>query len=177
MSVDDCYQLGYVVKPHGLKGEVQIFLDVDSPQEYNELESVFVLRGQQLVPFFIESIAVRGDKAIVAFEDVETVEEAKGLKSAALYLPLDSLPELDDESFYYHDLVNYSLVDKEQQVIGKISAVLDTGAQELLEVKHDSGKEILVPLSDELIIKVDKQNQVLVMEIPEGLVDVYLNED
>ena len=57
MHVDDCYQLGYIVKPHGLKGEVQIFIDSDDPQAYQNLELVFVQQGQQLVPFFIESIS------------------------------------------------------------------------------------------------------------------------
>ena len=86
MQVDDCYQLGYVIKPHGLNGELQFLLDVDSPQEYSALESVFVLQGQQLVPFFIESIAVRGNKAIVALEEVESVDEARALKGA-LFTP------------------------------------------------------------------------------------------
>lgn len=177
MTVDDCYQLGYVIKPHGLRGEVQIFLDVDSPKEYETIESVFVLQGQQLVPFFIESIAVRAEKAIVAFEEVESIEAAKALKGASLFLPLNNLPELDGDDFYYHELAGFALKGKDGELIGEIQSVLDAGAQDLLEVKHTSGKEILVPLTDELIERVDKKEKELVMEIPEGLLDVYLNEE
>jgi len=177
MTVDDCYQLGYVIKPHGLKGEVQLFLDVDTPSDYETLESVFVQQGQQLVPFFIESIAVRGEKAIVAFEDIESIEEAKGLKGLSLFLPLINLPELEGDNFYYHELVGFSLKDSESQLIGEIKSVLEAGAQELLSVTHESGKEILIPLTDELIKKLDKEAKLLVMQIPEGLLDVYLNED
>lgn len=177
MTVDDCYQLGYVVKPHGLKGEVQIFLDVDSPEEYEKLESVFVLQGQQLVPFFMESIAVRGSKAIVAFEEVESVEEAKALKGCELYLPLNNLPELGADDFYYHELVGFSLKSSSGEPIGEIKTVLEAGAQELLAVRHSSGKEILVPLTDQLIDTLNKEGKELVMEIPDGLLDVYLNEE
>jgi 16S rRNA processing protein RimM len=177
MTVDDCYQLGYVIKPHGLKGEVQIYLDVDSPEEYQTLESVFVLKGQQLVPFFIESLAVRGEKAIVAFEEIETIEDAVSLKGAGLFLSLDQLPSLGDDDFYYHELVGFSLQDAEGKSIGEIKNVLDAGAQDLLSVMHPEGKEILIPLSDELITKLDKEAKVLVMKVPDGLVDVYLSEE
>ena len=177
MSVDDCYQLGYVIKPHGLNGEVQIFLDVDDPREYDTLESVFVLKGQQLVPFFIESIAVRGDKGIVAFEEMETVEAAKALKGASLYLPLENLPELEEDEFYYHDLIGFSLKDESGELIGEVQVVLDAGSQELLQVAHKSGEEVLIPLADELIVKVDKEAKVLTMQLPEGLLEVYLNKE
>ncbi len=177
MQVDDCYQLGYVIKPHGLNGELQFLLDVDSPQEYSALESVFVLQGQQLVPFFIESIAVRGNKAIVALEEVESVDEAWALKGAELYLPLAVLPELPDDQYYYHDLVGFALEKESGELIGEIQSVLDAGAQDLLQVKHTSGKEVLVPLTDELIVKVDKTGRKLIMNLPEGLIEVYLNEE
>lgn len=177
MTVDDCYQLGYVIKPHGLKGEVQVYLDVDSPEEYQTLESVFVLKGQQLVPFFIKSMAVRGEKAIVAFEEIETIEDAVLLKGAGLFLSLDQLPSLGDDGFYYHELVGFSLQTAEGKSIGEIKNVLDAGAQDLLSVMHTEGKEILIPLSDELIAKLDKEAKVLVMTVPDGLVDVYLSEE
>ncbi|GAB5525970.1 MAG: ribosome maturation factor RimM [Roseivirga sp.] len=177
MLVNDCYQLGYVIKPHGLRGEVQIFLDVDAPGEYETLESVFVLQGQQLVPFFIESIAVRSDKAIVAFEEIETVEAARALKGSALYLPLDNLPELGENDFYYHELIGFSLKSNAGELIGEVKSVLEAGAQELLAVTHPSGKEILVPLTDSLIDTLNKTEKELVMIIPEGLLDVYLNEE
>lgn len=177
MTVDDCYQLGYVIKPHGLRGEVQIFLDVDSPEEYETLESVFVLQGQQLVPFFIESIAVRSEKAIVAFEEVETIEAAKALKGCSLYLPLNNLPELGADDFYYHELIGFSLKSHTGESIGEIKSVLEAGAQELLAVTHPGGKEILVPLTDHLINTLNKKEKELVMEIPDGLLDVYLNEE
>ncbi len=177
MTVDDCYQLGYVIKPHGLKGEVQVFLDVDSPGEYETLESVFVQKGQQLVPFFIESIAIGTGKAIVAFEEVESIEAAAELKGCSLFLPLDNLPDLGSNDFYYHELVGFNLKSTAGEDIGEVKDVLEAGGQDLLAVMHSSNKEILVPLTDELISSLNKEEKKLVMEIPEGLLDVYLNEE
>ena len=177
MTVEDCYQLGYVIKPHGLRGEVQIYLDVDDPQAYTELESVFVQKGQGLVPFFIASMAVRGEKAIVAFEGTETLEQAQELKGLSLFLPLSTLPPLAGDRFYYHEIIDFLLIDESLGEVGVIKDVFDGGNQMLLSVIHSSSKkEILIPLQDELIRSVDREEKAIRMKLPEGLIDIYLNE-
>lgn len=180
MHVDDCYQLGYIVKPHGLKGEVQIFIDSDNPQAYQNLESVFVQQGQQLVPFFIESISLRSDKAIVAFEDIHRIEEASPLKGLKLFLPLTVLPELKEDEFYLHELEGYQVIDAyTKAVLGKIQNVVEMGPQLTLVLEHESGKELLLPYNEEVRREFDKQNQTLTIQVADGLVDLYLgdNED
>ena len=93
MKIDDCYQLGYITKTHGTKGEVTAFFDVDFPEDYEDLESVFLLQGGKLVPFFIEGISMQQKgKFIIAFEDVTTIAEAEKLKGVELYLPLSACP-------------------------------------------------------------------------------------
>ena len=85
MNIDACYQLGYVIKKHGTKGEVSVYLDVDYPEEYTNLESVFVETNQKLVPFFIDTNQIRDNKAVIRFEDVDTQDQAAELKSKKLY--------------------------------------------------------------------------------------------
>jgi 16S rRNA processing protein RimM len=177
MTVEDCYQVGYIIKPHGLKGDVQIYLDVDDPKQYKNMESVFVLQGQSLVPFFLISMSLNRDKAIVNFEDIDTIEMAKALKGLELYMPLAALPQLEGEDFYYHEIQGFLLKDEKLGDLGTVSSVVDAGHQLLIAVAHDSGKEILIPLSDELIVSLDKKSKLIIMNVPEGLVDVYLNDE
>ena len=87
MDIDECFELGYIIKPHGLNGAVSIYLDTDFPEEYIKLESVFVNVKQKLVPFFIESIQVNGHKAIVNFEDINSLEQSEELKGCSIHLP------------------------------------------------------------------------------------------
>ena len=177
MTVEDCYQLGYITKPHGLKGEVQVLLDVDYPQEYKTLESVFVQQGQQLVPFFISAISLNGDRAIISFEDTDTLDLAKALKGCSLYLPLSTLPEREEGDFYFHELVGFDLIDaNDDSLVGEVENVFEAGPQTLLSIKHKTEKEVLIPLTDELIKEIDKENNRLYMFIPEGLVDVFLED-
>jgi len=178
MHVDDCYQLGYIIKPHGLQGEVQVLIDSDNPQAYQNLESVFVQQGQQLVPFFIESISIKSQKAIVAFEDIHNIEEATPLKGMKLFLPLAALPELGGDEFYLHELLGFQVMNAaEESALGEIKNVLEMGPQLTLVVEHISGKELLLPYNEELKVKLDKERGILHLAVADGLVDLYLAED
>ncbi len=175
MRVDDCYQLGYVIKTHGLRGEVQLFLDVDDPSEYTELESMFVMQKQALVPFFLEYIQVSGKKAIGKFEDIDSIESASELVACEIYLPLNNLPELEEGQYYFHQLVGMTMMEGDKE-IGKVLEVYEASAQNLISVDHQ-GKEVLVPILDEIIQKVDREKKEVQVKLPEGLLDIYLEED
>lgn len=173
MQVDACYQLGYVIKKHGLNGEVNIYLDVDFPEEYSELESVFVEINQKLVPFFIEHLSIKGKKAVVKFEEVDTLEAAEDLRGKSLFLPLDNLPQLDEGQFYYHQVEGYMLIDNQKGEIGKITSIL-TGPQQDLFAVDVNGTEVLVPITDEIIDRVDHEKSAIFVNLPDGLLEVYL---
>ncbi len=173
MNIDACYQLGYVIKKHGTSGEVSIFLDVDQPNEYSELESVFVEINQKLVPFFIESIQIRDGKAVVKFEDIDTQDDAQTLKAKSIYLPLSTLPELEKDQFYYHQIVGYNIIDQKLGEIGIIKSVVTTNMQDLLVTEHKD-KEVLIPINDSIVLDADHKSKVMHVNMPDGLLDVYL---
>ena len=173
MRKEDCFFLGHISKKHGFKGTVRVHLDTDRPEAYNNLESVFVERNGQLVPFFIDNCqAVKGDNLLIDFEDVDSEELANGLIGSGLYLPLAFLPALDGTDFYYHEIEGFMVTDEEGAVVGKIQKVIDQTAQLLFEV-HYKGNDILIPAVDEFILKVDRQQNEIQLKLPEGLLDLY----
>ena len=89
----------------------------------------------------------------------------------SVYLPLDQLPKLDDDQFYFHEIIGFKVIDSVQGPIGIITGVNDTSSQVLLEVEHND-KQILIPLVDELIQQLDKQKKQIYLSIPEGLLDL-----
>jgi 16S rRNA processing protein RimM len=175
MDIDSCYQLGYVMRKHGLKGEVYILLDVDDPGYYEEMESVFIAvnRDETLVPFFIEEMAIQEDRALVKFEGIDTAEDAENILSCGLYLPLEFLPPLEEDQFYYHDIIGYQVIDTNEGELGPIQQIYPFANQDLISVNYKE-KEVLIPVADEIIKKVDKENKKLFVELPEGLLDIYL---
>ncbi len=176
MNKQDCYNLGHIAKIVGFKGQISAFIDATNPYEYSELESVFVEINNALVPFFIDSISIN-DKgfAKIKFEGVDTESEAKALVKKQLFLPLTILPKLEGNHFYYHEVEGFKVQDKAKGFIGEVIKVLEVNNNPLLELSFE-GKEILIPLQDEFLLNVDRQNKILEVNCPEGLIDLYLDD-
>jgi len=96
------------------------------------------------------------------------------LKSKGLFLPLKLLPQLDDNQFYYHQVINYEVKDEKNGKIGIIKDVNSSSKQDLLIVENTDAKEILIPVIDDIIIMVDHDAEVISVDLPDGLLDVYL---
>lgn len=174
MKKEECFYLGKIVSKFSFKGEVLIKLDTDEPETYLEMESVFVDYGNNLVPFFIERSSLHKSNLLrVKFEEVDSEEDADDMMKCDLYLPLDQLPELDDDQFYFHEIVGYTVEDINYGNVGTLTAVNDNTSQVLFEIDKD-GKEVLIPMNDEFLEKVDKKAKVIYVKTPEGLIDLYL---
>lgn len=176
MQVDECYQLGYIVNAHGLQGALNVMLDVDFPEDYQNLESVFIeLPGSgTLVPFFIEHIVITPNKTIVKFEDVNTIEQTETLLKASLYLPLNNLPELEEGQFYYHEIIGFTVQDEKEGTLGTVKDVYAANGQDLIEMIYKY-REVLIPINDDIVPKVDKLKKIVFTRLPEGLLDIYMD--
>lgn len=174
MNKADCFHLGYIAKLHGYKGEVSLFLDVTNPLDYVSLDSIFIDLDNHLTPFFIESIKLKQKGfAAIRLEGVTDENTARNLLRKNVYLPEKILPELDGLNFYDHEVVGYKIIDKTHGEVGILERVIDLEVNPLLQVMNGS-KEILIPLLDGLVTKVDRDNKELHIQAPEGLIDLYL---
>jgi len=174
MHKDKCFYLGKIAKKFSFKGEVLIYLDTDEPELYENMESVFVEFNKNLVPFFIENSSLhKNDFLKVKFEDIESEADADEIMGCEIYLPISMLPKLEGNKFYFHEVIGFEIEDQRLGVFGKIVSINDTTAQPLFEVVNGS-VEILVPMIDQFLIKIDRANKKVVMNLPEGLVEMYL---
>ncbi len=174
MQKKDCFYLGKIVTKYSFKGELVIKLDTDEPQLYANMNAVFVEMGSNLVPFFIErSLLQKGNQLRVKLEDVDLESDADALLKLAVYLPLDLLPKLEGNKFYYHEVIGFTLQDTNYGEVGVIVGINDTTAQPLFEVKNKE-IELLIPMIDDFIKKVDRENKTILVETPEGLIEMYL---
>ncbi len=174
MTTDQCYCLGRVSKPWGVKGKMVLFLDVDTPEDYLELDSAFVEIKGQLVPHFFHVDQMNGNRAVVTFEEL-TPEQAHALAGHELYLPLDLLPKLDGNRFYFHEVVGFHVVDSVHGDIGTIAQVVEYPAQPLFQVMKN-GTEILIPVIDQVIDRVDRVLKTVFITAPNGLIELYMGD-
>jgi 16S rRNA processing protein RimM len=174
MRKEECFYLGKIAKKFSFKGEVLIYLDTDEPELYENLESVFVECNKHLVPFFIENSNLhKSDFLRVRFEDINNEEGADALIGNAVYLPLKMLPKLTGNKFYYHEVIGFEVEDQRLGIVGKIQSINDSSAQPLFEVLNGA-VEILIPMIDHFLIKIDRGNKKVIMDLPEGLIEMYL---
>jgi 16S rRNA processing protein RimM len=174
MHKEDCFYLGKIAKKFSFKGEVLVYLDTDEPELYENMETVFVEFNNNLVPFFIESSSLhKNDFLRVHFEDIDNEEEADNIIGCAIYLPLSMLPKLTGNKFYFHEVIGFEIEDKRIGVFGKIVSINDVSAQPLFEVLNGN-VELLIPMIDHFLVEIDRKNKKVIMDLPEGLVEMYL---
>ncbi len=176
MRKEDCFYLGKIVSKYSFKGEVLVKLDTDEPEVYENMESVFVrLSADNLVPFFIKSCRLHKSSLLrIDFEEVNDEAGADSIMGSELYLPLQLLPKLSGNKFYFHEVIGFSVQDSVHGDIGIITGVNDNTSQALFEIEKVD-KELLIPITDEIITEVDRKNKTIYVTTPEGLVDLYLS--
>ncbi|MFD1292338.1 ribosome maturation factor RimM [Lutibacter holmesii] len=175
MRKKDCFYLGKIVRKHSFKGEVVAKLDTDEPEIYQNLESVFVALGNNLVPFFIEtSLLQKGNQLRIQFEDILNEADADAILGSELFLPIEFLPKLTGNKFYFHEIIGFDIEDVQHGYVGEIIGVNDSSAQPLFEI-NSNGTEVFIPMIDDFIKKVDRDNKKIIVAAPEGLIDLYLN--
>lgn len=174
MRKEECFYLGKIVSKYSFKGEVLIKLDTDEPEIYEGMESVFVELGKNLIPFFIQKSRLHKSALLrVAFEDISDEASADRILGSGVYLPLSMLPKLEGDQFYYHEVIGFSMVDAVHGDIGIIQSINDSASQVLFEVLKED-KQLLIPLNDDIIEKVDRAAKTVFVKTPEGLVELYL---
>jgi 16S rRNA processing protein RimM len=169
MTTDKFYKIGYVAKTHGLAGEVTINTLPECP-DLTTIKNIFLQKGDTLVPYFIKSISVKSDKAYVKFEDVNNIDEAAELKGVSLYFPKSERPKLARGEFYNDEVVGFE-VSEGEEVLGKVTGILEAGPNRFLAMDH-KGKEVLIPLNGPFIKSVNKSKKKVTVELPEGFLDI-----
>jgi len=181
MKIGDCFYLGYVQKTIGNKGELALKLDVDSPSSYLGLDAIgiqILKNDKSCIPYFLlSSELLNSGNLRVLLEGIEDANEAKSLIGKQLYLPLELLPSLVGNKFYFHEIIGFEVFDQQKGPIGKIKEVLEFSTSNLFAVEHSSGKEVLIPITDDSILEVDRDHQRIKVQTADGLIDLYLEKE
>lgn len=173
MTKEQCFYIGYISKTRGLKGEVQMFFEFEDYMDL-EFDVVFLEIDKKLVPFFVDTIKLQNNStAYVNFEDVDHIDKAQPLLRKQVYLPNDKMPERDPEDFTYKDLVGYIAIEESEGELGEIKEVHEMPQQFIATVDID-GRDAMFPLNEDFIVGIDPEEKIIVLKLPEGLIDMYL---
>ncbi len=171
---DKCVKVGYIGKPHGVKGEISVLLFDGFYSEDLEPEFLLLDIDNGLVPFFVDSMRVKGSKTLlVKFEDLNSEAKARDIVGVEVYVESKDINSEDE--FHGGSFVGYKVVDKTKGDIGEISGVNEISNNPLFIIDYN-GDEILIPINPDFIVGVDDENRIIDVNLPEGLVDLYLDD-
>lgn len=174
MIKEEAFYIGYFTKTKGLKGEIQLYFEFDAYEDL-ELDVVFADLNGKMVPFFVSSFKLYpNNTGLFYFDDLDHIDKAQALVKKKVYLPLDKMPERDEDDFTYDDLKGFTVSDETQGELGEIIEVNEYPQHFVATVLYQN-KEILFPLNEDMIVEIDEDEKTLLVDLPEGLLDLYLN--
>lgn len=174
MKKEESFYIGYITKTKGLKGEVQLFFEFKD-YESLDLDVVFAELNGKMVPFFVSSHKLYTNQTgLFYFEDIDHIDKAQALVKKKIYLPLTKMPERGEDDFEYDDLQGFLVVDETHGELGEIVEVNEYPQQFVATMIYQE-KEILFPLNEDIIVEIDDEEKILTVDLPEGLLDLYLN--
>jgi len=174
MSTEDHFRIGSILKTRGLKGELQLYIDFEGLEAIN-FTAIFVDMAGKLVPYFVESVKYpQKGIAYLYVEDIDTIEKATPLVKKDVYLPNKLKPKKKKAEFTLKDLLGFTAVDEYEGILGKITAINEYPQQLIASVTYKNC-EVLFPLNEEIIKGIDVVKSVVLVDLPEGLLDIYLD--
>ncbi|MFV0376214.1 MAG: ribosome maturation factor RimM [Mangrovibacterium sp.] len=169
----DCLKIGYLQKPHGIKGEIVLQFEPEYEASLDEMPTLFLEIDGLLVPFFLRDEGLRfrsGETALLHFDWVDDEQQARKLCGNSVYiLKEDWLDE--EEELPLHALVGYTLFDTDKGKIGSIVQVDDYAGNLILSVDY-MGQEVLIPFNEDFLIRFDENHKELELDCPDGLFDL-----
>lgn len=162
MPEDNRILVGVIGAPHGIRGEVRVKSYTAVPTAIGDYRPLLADRGRALLK--MTSVrAVKEDMVVARFEGVTTREAATALTNMRLYVDRDALPGVDDDEFYHADLIGLVAATAEGSPVGRVAAVLNFGAGDMLEIEVAGRDSLLVPFTRAFVPAVDLASRRIVV--------------
>lgn len=174
MTKEDCFRVGSILKTKGLKGELHIYVDFDGLEDI-KFKNIFVDMAGKFIPYFVGSIKyLQKNAAYLVLEDVDTIEKAALLVRKDIYLLNKLKPKKQKQEFTLMDLKGFTAIDDYEGELGIITDIHEYPQQLIAAVTYKNC-EVLFPLNEEIIKGIDVVKEIVRVDLPEGLLDIYLD--
>ena len=164
-------EVGKIVNTHGLRGEVKVTVWMDYPEDFEELETVYLKTRKETITLTVKHIKYQKNNLIVKFSEFNDINEVEQYKNCILYADRDELGELPEGTHYIVDLIGLEVYNEEGEKLGIIANVLNTGANDIYDVKRDGKKNLLLPVIDDVVKEIDVEGGRVTVHVMEGLDD------
>lgn len=159
--------VGFLRRPHGLRGEIIMDLHTDFPERLKRGRKMFV--SEEYKPVTIQSVREHQNGVLIKFNGVDTPEDAGQFRNQWVYVKAKDVPRLPEGHIYQHELFGFKVVDENDNPLGDLVEIIETGANNVYVVKDESGRELLLPNIPSVILDLDTGRRLMRVHLLEGL--------
>ena len=170
MQKDDCLQVGVITTTHGIRGEVKVFPTTDDPTRFEELEQVMLDTGRALLPLEIQNVKYFKQYVILKFKGIDNINDIEKYTKCPLLVSREDAVELEEDEYFMADMIGMNVYTDEGEEFGKLTDIMETGANDVYVISTESHGEVLIPAIKDCILDINTEEHKMIIHLINGLI-------
>lgn len=173
-TFDGLHCVGWIKSAHGLRGEIYIQLFSKTADWQDDADQLWLLKSGQSEPqaFEIERLSAHKEGLIAKLKGLSDRNQSEAVQKSSVYIDADLLVAEPGEAIFLNEILTFEVLDKDEKQIGRVVGFGTNGVQDLLRVEREGASEVLIPLIDAFLVRIDFEKHKIYMDLPPGLLDV-----
>ena len=169
--MEELFRVGVISNTHGIRGEVKVYPTTDNVRRFDDLKEVILDTGKEQLILHVTSVKYFKNMVILKFKEFDNINDIIPYKGMDLLVTRENAIPLEEGEYYIADIIGSKVITDEDKILGTLTDVLQTGANDVYVVKTKDGKEVLLPCIEECILDRDIENKIVKVHIMKGLLD------
>lgn len=169
--MEELFRVGVISNTHGIRGEVKVYPTTDNVRRFDDLKEVILDTGKEQLNLHVTSVKYFKNMVILKFKEFDNINDIIPYKGMDLLVTRENAIPLEEGEYYIADIIGSKVITDEDKILGTLTDVLQTGANDVYVVKTKYGKEVLLPSIEECILDRDIENKIVKVHIMKGLLD------
>ena len=167
--MEDMLKVGILSSTHGVHGEMKVFPTTDDVRRFKKLKEVMLLKGDEYLPLKIEGVKFFKQFVIIKFEGYDSINDIEKYKGMGIFVTRENAVPLKKDEYFMADLLGLGVIDDEGRVLGELTDIMQTGANDVYVIKLEAGGELLLPAIKQCILDVDINEGIMKVHVLKGL--------
>lgn len=168
--MEEYLEIGQIVNTSGLKGFLKVIPLTDDITRFEDLKTVYIQEKKDLVEFKIQEVKYSKNMVLLKLEGIDDIGEAEKFKNFYIKINRKDAVQLEEDSYFIVDIIGCKVFTDENEFLGKVIDVFQTGSNDVYTVKNNEDKEILLPAIEDVIKDIDIANKKIVVKLMDGLI-------
>lgn len=170
-KMEEMFQVGVITSTHGVRGEVKVFPTTDDAKRFKRLKEVILDTGKEQITLEIEGVKFFKQFVILKFKGIDNINDVEKYRQKSLYVTRANAVRLRKDEYFIADLMGLKVLNEEEQEIGILKDVMETGANDVYVIEMNDGRELLLPAIKQCVLEVDIEGGFIKVHVLDGLLD------